>query len=294
MSASPHARTDWPLEGRRREIVVGVDQTPHALSALRWAAAEARARGTGLRVVHVADDGAPAQAVQRFVSATTAITRRLAGGLPATRTQVCSGSAVDQLVAATTSSALLVLGVDRSTLRARRGELGPLEDAVVARATCPVVVVPLAAARDHLAARVVVGWRDGPGGAAAVLTGLREAALHDARLEVVASGPIDTLADLLSDGLNNSSPVPVRIRQTGLADVEDVKGAAAALLRQARGAQLLVLGSRYGADRPEARQTRVGPVAAAVLAAASCPVMFVSRPEQSAADAPDAAGCTRA
>ena len=37
------------------EIIVGIDDSPSACAALRWAAAYARSTGTALRAIHVVD-----------------------------------------------------------------------------------------------------------------------------------------------------------------------------------------------------------------------------------------------
>lgn len=135
-------------------IVVGVDDSPEAAAALRWALDEARLRQASLEVVHswlfpaLGDvPGAAAETLTRDLEegARRLVDEVVAGGIgsdpgiPVER-HVREGSAAAVLVDAASGADLLVLGS-----RGRGGFAGLLLGSVtqqcVHHAPCPVVVV---------------------------------------------------------------------------------------------------------------------------------------------------------
>jgi nucleotide-binding universal stress UspA family protein len=133
-------------------VVVAVDGSGRGTGAVRYAIHEARARGTGVRMVHVLDDGGGGgHEIMDY-----AMTEACATASDLDFNWVFGrGPRADELVKATAAGDLLVLG------RAPRGSaarpaVGAVTTEVVARAAAPVVVVPADwQARGH--DRIVVG-----------------------------------------------------------------------------------------------------------------------------------------
>jgi len=134
------------------KIVVGVDGSEGGIRALRWAAAEARLRGTDLLVVHawhyppVGMEMAPVVALERVEDDARAVLRDVVkeeagtlGGL-LVEERLVHGDAGTALVAASRDADLVVVGS-----RGRGGFtgllLGSVSQHVAHRATCPVVIV---------------------------------------------------------------------------------------------------------------------------------------------------------
>lgn len=140
-------------------VLVGVDDSPGSLEALRFAAGEAALRGTELRVVHIwhypstwgvplvwpkgADPGDYVH--QHLLDEVTAMQdERRASGQPAVTVtvEVIQGETDRELRSEAAKSMLLVLG--------QRGHhwpsdvLGRVSNALVAHPPCPVLIVPSA------------------------------------------------------------------------------------------------------------------------------------------------------
>jgi nucleotide-binding universal stress UspA family protein len=145
-----------PLEPGGR-IVVGVDESDHGLTALRWALREALLRKASVEVVHawlppvaVLPFGAalPMSLDEGEIDATVradldnVIDTALAelGEAPEVTRSVLPGSAAPTLVEVSADAALLVVGSHGRT-GWRKLMLGSVADAVVQHARCPVVVV---------------------------------------------------------------------------------------------------------------------------------------------------------
>src|ERR1700733_10059827 len=145
-----------------RRILVGVDGSPAAAAALRWAFAEARLRGVRLRVVHAQDQDAvevapytPPIAGEGVVghgaegSALEALVRETVGpdGWPSVQFEIVDGLPVRILLARAPGAAMLVLGSTRSVGLADapvgkpRAPLGPVARDCLRAAPCPVVIV---------------------------------------------------------------------------------------------------------------------------------------------------------
>jgi nucleotide-binding universal stress UspA family protein len=138
------------LEGR---IVVGVDGSAHAVTALRWALTEARRRRVGVEVLYawqypaaflyetaVLGDLDLEPAAAAIVARVLSDVEAEAEGIDVTARTV-GGHAVEALVGAADGASLVVVGA--------RGHgamsgllLGSVSDGVVRHAPCPVAVIP--------------------------------------------------------------------------------------------------------------------------------------------------------
>lgn len=275
---------------RTRRVVVAYDGSGPATYALDEAVQHAGATGAPLMVVTAVEPRAFAPELvdelaetARLHSDDAELTARAT--LPEERVHrhVASGSAADVLLHVARPDDLLVVG-SRGHGPGGRLLLGSTSTAVAAHAPCPVLVVPGPGAHDG---PVVVGL-DGSPAAARVLAAARgEAARLGTTLTVVgavpplpsplggtprgqdaaqarAHGARARLATLLSSADVDRLPsVDLRIEADDAADV---------LTRHARGARLLVVGTRgHGA----LRSLLLGSVSRAVLHHAPCPVLVV-------------------
>jgi nucleotide-binding universal stress UspA family protein len=147
-----------PLEPGGR-IVVGVDESEHALNALRWALREALVRKASVEVVHAwlppvtalpfgatlpvsLDEGEIDAAARADLDAVVDTALAELGEPPEVERTVLPGSAAPTLVEVAVGASLLVVGSHGRT-GWRKLMLGSVADAVVQHATCPVVVVRL-------------------------------------------------------------------------------------------------------------------------------------------------------
>jgi nucleotide-binding universal stress UspA family protein len=163
MSAADDVPDDAPVipadplgEGGR--IVVGVDESPHAQAALRWALHEGLLRGDAVEVVHVwqppmstlpfgvtfllpVDEGeldaAARTELDKLVDA--AITE-LGDDVPQIQRTVLPGPPASVLMDVANDADLLVVGAQGRT-GLRQIALGSVAHACVQHAACPVVVV---------------------------------------------------------------------------------------------------------------------------------------------------------
>jgi len=147
-----------PLEPGGR-IVVGIDESDHALIALRWALREAQVRKASVEVVHAwlppvtalpfgatmpmsLDEGEIDAAARADLDKVVDTALAELGEAPEVIRTVLPGSAAPTLVEVSEDAALLVVGSHGRT-GWRKLMLGSVADAVVQHATCPVVVVRL-------------------------------------------------------------------------------------------------------------------------------------------------------
>jgi len=282
-------------------IIVGVDGSAAAQSALRWAADEACIRQRTLLVVHapdfaesrlIASAGEPAIRAlddlgERLLSqhAVAASTRQ--PGVLVT-TLFSHSRAVDVLIDLSLDAGLLVVGTHG---RGFESMLGSVSHRVAARAHCPVAVVPDARALwgRYQSPRIVVGVSSAPAGRLALEFAFGEAQHRNATVVAVrAWNRIDAamLAGLDPTVLEHFERqaydhlehelAPLRQRfpqvtvEAGLAAGEP----ADLLLHAARTAQLVVVGCHHSDDR---WSTRLGPVPTAILHRAPCPVVVVGQ-----------------
>ena len=285
-----------------RPVVVGVDGSPAADRALRWAAAEAVLRRAPLLVVAAL----PGQGVGELtgvvtaaaVAHRTATSERLAGaaevarglGAGPVRTELDPGPAVAALLARSESALLVVVG--SQGLAERSGGLAhSVSTAVSAHARCPVVVVSGAGADRG---PVVVGVDGSTTSDRAVELAFLEAELRGADLVAVHSWIDLDLASVyaLDSSAVELDPVLLQAAHTGvlaraLADpaarhpgvvVREVvvqDRPVRTLLAQSAGAQLVVVGSH---GRGGFTSMLLGSTSRALLHAADCPVVVVRAP----------------
>jgi nucleotide-binding universal stress UspA family protein len=152
-------------------VVVATDGTEGSLAAVRYAACEAQERGVPLELVHVVP---PCLAVGPFPAVpdadirlsgrTTLAHSRDAALAEVPGVEVVStlliGSRVDAIVWHTKEAALLVVGAAPHALLERLWT-GTVVTGLAARATCPIVIVPLSAhePRAGAARRILVGLK---------------------------------------------------------------------------------------------------------------------------------------
>jgi nucleotide-binding universal stress UspA family protein len=288
----------------KRRIVVGTDGSPSSSQAMMWAAREARRRGASLDVVHawsppieiypgswyldpsVFHEEAEAvldEAVQSVPSPC---------GLPLdVQGHLCEGPAATRLVETAAEAQLLVVGS-----RGRGGFTGLLLGSVsrecVHKAACPVVVVP-PAWKGEEQDRIVVGVDGSESSEVALEWAIAEAAMRGSRLDVVNAygshrpvsvvGTLNTFdGELLekdSRSLLDEMVVPLVAaadpRPRSVAEIPSPDTPAVALLAAARGADLLVVGSR---GRGEIRGLVLGSVSEQCVHHAPCPVVVVRHP----------------
>jgi nucleotide-binding universal stress UspA family protein len=288
----------------KQTVVVGVDGSESALTAVRWAAQEAVRRHLPLRLVHAfswpdtrhfGDPGLGLdyhevllRAAHKQVSAAADAAATAAPGVELER-QVAAGYPIPMLEAESDHAQLLVLG-SRGLGGVTGLLLGSVAVALAAHASCPVVVVRGAEDLDALAQLPVVVGVDGtPNSEAAIAFAFGAAdarrvpliAVHtwwesrtDPALDVVLDWDAieaderEVLAQRLAGWGEKYPDVPVQ-------RIVARDRPAHRLLEQARGAQLVVVGSR---GRGSLSGLFLGSVSHALLHHAPCPVVVV-RPE---------------
>ncbi len=163
MSAGPETLSTVPRPRRAAPIVVGLDDGEASLAALRWAAGEAVAHRAPLIAVHVLDprshgfapyacsgsDEADELGQSARPDDAAAVKRMIAAsGIDPTLRLFEVGVPSQVLVRCAIGARMLVLGHadhhrDRDGETFRGPMLGSVARACTARATCPVVVIPI-------------------------------------------------------------------------------------------------------------------------------------------------------
>lgn len=285
-----------------RPVVVGFDGSPASAAALRWAARYAETNHTTVRVVHALAlpevkgpmGFASAVPVADLVEATeellTAACEPVLADHPGLRSGVAVtvGAAGPVLLDEAPGARLLVVG-SSGLGEFRDAVLGSVAAGLTAHATSPVVVVPAGWTASSSGGRIVVGVDGSPDSAAALDFAFDQAAAFGCSLEAVLAwkGPVSTgpgdLLPLVYD-IEVVQDENERVLSECLAghaekypDVvlwsQVVRGAPAAVLAEAaRGAELLVVGSR---GRGGFRGLLLGSVSRAVLHRCECPVAVV-------------------
>ncbi|QJY48973.1 universal stress protein [Pseudonocardia broussonetiae] len=281
-------------------VVVGVDDAPHALRAVRWAAAEAARLDVPLRLVgatgppgeHLPGRAGRHRALEAMLARARVAAEAMMNdtGAGAVQTQVRRGVPSTVLVDESRAARLLVVG-DRGTSRLEGVLAGSVAVALLRRAACPVVVVR-GPERDpaHEAGRpVVVGFDATPAAATALDVALDAAAARGVELVVVHTTPepvggpdadllvAPAVARAVLDEVEQRVATEQVTARTAGHDVavRMVAGrgrAAEVLLAEAARAQLVVVGSR---GRGELAGLVLGSVSTLLVHHAGCPVTVV-------------------
>ena len=280
-------------------IVVGVDGSEGADSALEWAAAQAQRTGATLEIHAASGPGSAfnssddrAEHLERILERAAEHARRVAPDV-VTTTKAYDGLPSVDLIGASQSAGLLVVG-SRGRGGFRGLLLGSVSRQCVHRAGCPVVVVR--PPRGHAApvparptVRIVVGVDGMPSSLAALDWAAHEAALCSGTVEAVTTwelpnfsgAPVvipagyDPGADaqrMLDDAIAKArSAHPDVVFSTTV-----VQGhPAARLVEVSRGADMLAVGSRGHGDFAD---MVLGSVSEHCVVHALCPVLVFRHP----------------
>lgn len=287
-------------------LVVGVDGSEGSLAALRWATDEARRRRWPINVVsawaayHGVAVGAltdHARLQQETEQQLDALLGRELGDTSdlVVRREVQEGPAARVLIDSAREAALLVVG-SRGHGGFSRLVLGSVSQQCAQHAPCPVVVVREggrvddAGGGEPVPPRIVVGVDGSQSSRAALRWAVEEARLRQATLDVVhawrvpyQSGypvgmvvlPVERVEE---DARRLLDRAVGEVDARGIPAVERIlvcDSAARALLDSAKGAGLIVVGSR---GRGGFAGLLLGSVSQTVLHHAACPVMVVRPP----------------
>ncbi|MEV5752678.1 universal stress protein [Actinoallomurus sp. NPDC052308] len=260
-------------------VTVGVDGSDESLTAVEWAADEARLRHAPLRIVHVftlpmlyAPLGPPLLGSEldslRETSDQIARTaeRRAQARAPElpVETTVLDGAPIPVLLQQAAHASLMVVA-SRGIGAVGRLLVGSTGVELAARAPCPVVVVR---GRPHKAQRIVVGVDGSDPSLAALAYAFDEAALRGAELTAVHA---------VEDATVTADPALIEAIERHGRRLPDVPvdlvtvpaHPAEALINASAAADLLIVGSR---GRGGFRGLLLGSVSQAVLHHADCPV----------------------
>jgi len=292
--AEPDLRTGRP-------IVVAVDGSDGALSAVGWAAAEARRRGEPLRIVAVpsmpprmrAHEGSRRTVANALYDAALSSVREAAARATDIEpsvivdTDVLPGAPAIAVTDAGCGASMLVVGA-RGIGGVGTVFLGSVSDYVAANASCPIVVVhdKSADARND----VVVGVRDLEDPDRALAFAFEEAAMREASLIVLHAwywfpSALRIAGDTVADAGLVSAQARRQLAEDLAAwqgkypevtvEVDVVRGHAGRVLAAASAdAQLLVLGRHDGGLRL-GMSAGYASVQHSVLGRAHCPVAVI-------------------
>ena len=246
-------------------IVVGVDGSEGAAHALAWAVQEAAAHRLPLTAVLARDDQGAGGIVARSEGAALALLDRYVidavgeAKASSVRRRTDDHRASRALLDASLGASLLVIG-PRGLGNFRGALLGSVSERCVHHAACPVAIVHRTDAIASGMERIVVGVDGSEGAQSALAWAEREARLQGARMDVVHAWTLPysfgfpyTSANFDPSWIEESARATLDaavggIDTDGLAHpVEAVLvsgGATPAILEQAKGADLIVVGSR--------------------------------------------------
>ncbi|RZQ65899.1 universal stress protein [Amycolatopsis suaedae] len=279
-----------------KPVVAGVDGSTGGRSAAAWAAREAARRGVGLRLVHACllpgltgqgPDATATEVTNTWLADAAAVAEAAAPGVPITKI-VIEGEAGPVLRQESESAALVVVG-SRGLSALGRLVVGSVATTLALHGGCPVVV---ARTEPDPEGPVVVGVECAPEGEDAVSCAFDHAARAGAPLvavrtwrdplaeawsgvpstvdiEVVERAEHEALLDYLRPWLLRHPEVDVTARVMRSASPAD------GLLRAAKGARLLVVGSH---GRGLLTGALLGSTSRAVMHHAECPVAVVRPP----------------
>jgi len=281
--------TETEEQTTERRIVVGVDGSEQAKTALVWAAAEAKRRGTLLQVVCAykrppLSDGSRddyTEAAQKVVDGALVVLSSISPEV-VTKGEVREQSAAPALLEASDGAELLVVG--------SRGHggfsgllLGSVSQKCVHHGRCPVAVVrPTSAGRG--AGPIVVGVDGSANADEAVRFAAREAVLRHRVLRIVhawqfppiggyVAGPVAGYAELAEEYVDKGAELARSVApELEIETVTSMYSAAEGLLHASQGAELLVVGARgHGGFSG----LLVGSVSQECASHAACPVVVV-------------------
>ncbi|MFJ1760115.1 universal stress protein [Amycolatopsis sp. NPDC088138] len=285
------------------DLVVGVDGSDGALTAVRWAARAAAARRRGLRLVHATEElpvayphtGGNFEELyelvgargQRLLEAARAAVAEVA---PEVKPEVVlrPEQPAEGLLAESATAAMIVLGTSGQSTAARV-LLGSASLALAAHAECPVALIRPHVAEDEPPAEgpVIVGVDGTPASEDAIAVAFDEASWRGAPLVAVHAWHDTFLAGLFEEGRRTMDGDAIEQSAHELLD-ERLAGwqeqypdvhverlvqrgrPAQALLDLADRAQLLVVGSR---GRSGLAALALGSTSQAVMSYALCPVL---------------------
>ncbi|WP_326834841.1 universal stress protein [Amycolatopsis rhabdoformis] len=285
------------------ELVVGIDGSESALTAVRWAARMARERRFGVRLVHAVDEipetyphAAPTyEDAQQFVGERSA---QVIEQAKAAVTEVAPGVAVDVVLrpeqpaaalrAESATAAMVVLGT-RGLHRLGRVVLGSVSVSLASHAECPVAFVRPRVAEDEppVDGPVVVGVDGTPVGEEALAAAFEEASWRGSGLVALHCWKEGFLASVFESGRADADEIEARERellaerlagwQAKYPDVQVERlvvkeRPADGLLDWADRAQLLVVGSR---GRGGLAGLALGSTSQSLISYALCPVLVV-------------------
>jgi nucleotide-binding universal stress UspA family protein len=236
---------DGPARGAR--VVVGVDGSDGARSALVWALVEAARRGAGLVVLSAfpvdfywtdaylldprrldavrADTDTRARAMVDEARRAPAVVAVPGSDTVPVQVVVVAGAAAEHLVNAAADADLLVVG-SRGRSGVRSTLVGSVALHCTTHARCPVVVVhPQPATATEAGSRVVVGLDDSDMSRDALRHAVTEAARLGAEVEgVVAYHPVSPWSELYTLGAPLGGELEEHARRRGEAMVAEVLG----------------------------------------------------------------------
>ncbi|WP_101784521.1 universal stress protein [Nonomuraea indica] len=282
-------------------IVVGVDGSVSATAAVEWAAADARRRGLGLRIVHVCEQWAATMAAGEAAAdycagaleAAADHARELAPGVEVS-TGMLSGGVIDALIRESTAAESVVVGS-----RGLGGFAGMLLGSVglnlAGHAAGPVVVVRGPSVVQH--GQVVVGYDGSEHSTAAMEYAVEQARSRDAQLYVLTAWQMPMFSpyaaaysDLLQEAyeeevrMARAWVVPWRERHPDVRIVDEQvsEHPVSALVKASASADLVVVGSH---GRGGFASAVLGSVSHGVLHHVTCPVAVV-RPREDGRQGP--------
>jgi nucleotide-binding universal stress UspA family protein len=252
---------------RHKPVVVGIDGSPAADIAVKWAAVEATSLHSALRMLHAVAAHEAASNAGEVVYRAVQLARGLAPGIEID-THIDKGTPSTVLVKASGDAEVVVIGSRGLGLMA--GALvGATGLDLAANARCPIVVVrPDLAEFDGV--RVVIGYDGSPAGDTALDYGIEYARRHNLAVRVVAAQPTGTeLHRITEDQLREA----VHKRDGHDAELIQITGHPAEhILRLSSDAGLIVLGAR---GRGGFAGMLIGSVSQTVLHHADCPVTII-------------------
>jgi nucleotide-binding universal stress UspA family protein len=294
----------------RQRIVVGVDGSDGARTALKWALTEAARRGADVEVVTAfafdsywldpflidrrriddirSETETRARAMVEEARQDLALDGLPGGPAVGITILVAGGAPTAHLVQQSEGAALLVVG-SRGRGAVRSAFAGSVALHCSAHAMCPVVVVPPAMVSAEEPPRVVVGLDDSAEARAALTAAVDQATPLGARVDVVVAyqtpdywvdlyAVASPLPELQAQAQSQGASIVTEVLgaeslESGLVRVVTVEGSPArVLIGEAEGAQLLVVGSR---SHHALEGVVLGSVALRCVMHAPCPVMVV-------------------